>query len=101
MQRAVRVLAPRLDGDLDAGQLLDGLRDDARDLLGHVLRDAHGVEPRAGGLSSVVRMSDGSMPSSVPSRCATSSRRLNGRSAGMILTAHVATLVTSSRPLRS
>ena len=34
-------------------------------------------------------------------RCATSSRRLNGSSDGVIFTANVATLVTSGRPLRS
>ena len=45
-QRAVRVFASRLDVDVDAGEVVDGLGDDARDVLGHVLRDAHGVEAR-------------------------------------------------------
>ena len=60
-----------------------------------------GSKREPGAVSSVVRIFDGSIPSSVPRRCATSSRRLNGRSAGTIFTAHVATLLTSSRPLRS
>ena len=54
-----------------------------------------------GALSSVDRIVAGSILSSVPSRWATSWRLLNGRSAGMIFTAQVATFVTSRRPLRS
>ena len=46
-QRAVRVLAPRVDHDLDPGQLEMILRDQLRRGLGHVRRDLDAVEDRA------------------------------------------------------
>ncbi len=54
-----------------------------------------------GAVSIVAMMSDASIPRSAPSRCATSWRRLNGRSAGLTRTVHDATLETSSLPFRS
>ena len=55
-ERAVRVLAPGLDDDVDARQLVDRLGDDPGDLLGHVLRDPDGIE--AGTRGAVERGQD-------------------------------------------